>query len=161
MTEARALIDDRSLVVAGGETRQESVYKALEHVATEVVVVHDAARPLVTSALVNAVVAAISEAEGAVAALPVAETLKRVSGGRIDATVDRSNLWVAQTPQAFRTEVLRAAHEEARAGDLSATDDAQLVEQLGGTVVVVEGARSNLKLTRPDDFELAEALLRR
>ena len=143
MDEARALVGANALVVAGGATRQASVYAGLQHVASTYVVVHDAGR-----------------ADGAVAALPVDETLKRVVEGRVDTTIARSGLWVSQTPQAFATDILRAAHEKARTGAVDATDDAQLVEELGGTIVIVEGERSNLKLTLPADFAVAEALLK-
>jgi 2-C-methyl-D-erythritol 4-phosphate cytidylyltransferase len=160
MDEARALVGANALVVAGGATRQASVYAGLQHVASTYVVVHDAARPLASSALVETVVAAAGRADGAVAALPVDETLKRVVEGRVDTTIGRSGLWVSQTPQAFATDILRAAHEKARTGAVDATDDAQLVEELGGTIVIVEGERSNLKLTLPADFAVAEALLK-
>ena len=161
MDEARALVGANALVVAGGATRQASVYAGLQHVASTYVVVHDAARPLASSALVETVVAAAGRADGAVAALPVDETLKRVVEGRVDTTIARSGLWVSQTPQAFATDILRAAHEKARTGGAGdATDDAQLVEELGGTIVIVEGERSNLKLTLPADFAVAEALLK-
>jgi 2-C-methyl-D-erythritol 4-phosphate cytidylyltransferase len=160
VNEARALVGEDALVTAGGATRQESVYNGLRHVTRERVVVHDAARPLATSELVRAVTAAASRGDGAVAALPIDETLKRVEDGRVDATIDRSGLWVTQTPQAFGTEILRAAHDRARARGIDGTDDAQLVEQYGGRIVVVDGARSNFKVTWPGDFELAEALMR-
>ena len=157
---ARDLVADDAVVVPGGDTRQASVYEGLQRVTTPSVVVHDAARPLASSALIEAVVAASAGADGAVAALPVDETLKRVVDGRVDATIARVGLWTTQTPQAFATEKLRAAHEEARTRGSDATDDAQLIEQMGGTIVIVEGERSNLKLTRPGDFAVAEALLR-
>ena len=157
---ARELTGGDAEVVPGGNTRQASVYAGLQRVRSPCVVVHDAARPLASSALVQAVVAAAARADGAVAALPVDETLKRVVEGGVDTTIERAGLWATQTPQAFDTEKLRSAHERARARGLGATDDAQLIEQMGGTIVIVEGERSNLKLTRPGDFAVAEALLR-
>ncbi len=150
-------------VVAGGATRAESVRAGLAAVPADadVVVVHDAARPLAGPDLYAAVVAAVrAGADGAIPGLPVADTLKRVetdaSGtGVIVGTVDRDGLVAAQTPQAFRADVLRAAH--ASGGD--ATDDAALVEARGGRVVVVPGDPRNLKLTGPRDLAVAEALL--
>lgn len=148
----------RALVVAGGATRSASVRAGLGAVSARasVVVVHDAARPLASPALFRAVVAAISEgADGAIPGVPVRDTLKRSVSGVVVATVDREGLVGAQTPQAFRAEVLRAAHAE----EPDATDDAGLVEAAGGRVVVVPGEARNLKLTSPDDLPLLEALL--
>jgi 2-C-methyl-D-erythritol 4-phosphate cytidylyltransferase len=120
------------------------------------VVVHDAARPLATRALFEAVVAAVrSGADAAIPGLPVADTLKRVRDERVLETVDRGELVAVQTPQAFRASMLRAAH----AGSDDATDDAALVEAVGGNVVVVPGEPRNLKITTPDDLLVAAALL--
>ena len=151
-------------VVAGGATRAESVRAGLAAIPADadVVVVHDAARPLAGSDLYAAVVDAVrAGADGAIPGLPVADTLKRVdadaSGARvIVATVDRDGIVAAQTPQAFRADVLRAAHAS---GD-DATDDAALVESRGGKVVVVPGDPRNLKLTGPLDLAVAEVLVR-
>lgn len=156
---ARAVIGTAAIVVGGGDTRQQSVANGLAHINTDAVVVHDAARPLVTPGLVERVVAALEGADGAIAAVRVAETVKRAEAGYVTATIDRSPLWLAQTPQAFRTEVLSAAHERARAEGFVSTDDAQLVERYGGRVAVVESSPKNLKVTHPDDFVVAEALL--
>lgn len=145
--------------VAGGATRSESVRAGLAALppSAGVVVVHDAARPLASDSLFASVVAAVEAgADGAVPGLPVVDTLKRVEGGRIIETVDREALVAVQTPQAFRADVLRAAHEAA--GD--ATDDAALVEAAGGTVVVVPGELHNLKLTTPDDLARAAWVMR-
>ncbi|MEA2499396.1 MAG: 2-C-methyl-D-erythritol 4-phosphate cytidylyltransferase [Actinomycetota bacterium] len=148
-------------MVPGGESRQESVRNALAWVSSETVVIHDAARPLATPDLVRRVIAALDGWEGAIAAVPVDETLKLVRDATVEKTVDRVGLWHAQTPQAFRTDALRAAHE--RAGDVggSVTDDAELIEANGGRVCVVSSSRANLKITYPEDFAVAEALLRR
>lgn len=149
------------VVVAGGATRSASVRAGLTQIpeGVEAVVVHDAARPLAHPGLFKAVLAALIDgADGAVAAVPVADTLKRVGpDGRVVATVDRAGVWAIQTPQAFRLEVLRAAH----VGDPEATDDAGLVEAAGGRVVVVAGDRRNLKVTDPTDLTLLEALVGR
>jgi 2-C-methyl-D-erythritol 4-phosphate cytidylyltransferase len=145
-------------LVTGGATRAESVRAGLAAVplSAEVVVVHDAARPLATGDLFRAVIAAVRDgADGAVPGLPVADTLKRVDDLRVTATVDRVGLVAVQTPQAFEAGILRAAH--ASAGE--ATDDAALVEEIGGTVVVVPGDPRNLKVTGPADLMLAAALL--
>lgn len=158
---ARYFEDPSSLrLVIGGERRQESVFNALAEVTSEVVVVHDAARPLAGSEIVRSVVERLAEWDGAVAAVPMDETLKRVEERQVSETVDRSNLWQAQTPQAFRTSVLRDAHVRARADGMLATDDASLVENYGGRVCVVRASRTNIKVTYPEDFALAESLLR-
>jgi 2-C-methyl-D-erythritol 4-phosphate cytidylyltransferase len=138
----------------GGATRSESVRAGLAAVPAwaEVVVVHDAARPLAGPELFEAVVAAVrAGADAAIPVVPVTDTVKRVRGDRVVATVDRSGLVAVQTPQAFRADVLRAAHAEAP----EATDDAALVEARGGIVVAVPGDRRNLKLTSPDDLAVA------
>jgi 2-C-methyl-D-erythritol 4-phosphate cytidylyltransferase len=144
--------------VTGGATRSDSVRAGLASVpdSADVVVVHDAARPLASLRLYRSVIAAVAAgADAAVPALPIADTVKRVTGERVVETVPRAGLVVAQTPQAFRASSLRAAH--ARAAD--DTDDAALVEAAGGVVVVVAGERRNFKLTLPDDLELARALV--
>jgi 2-C-methyl-D-erythritol 4-phosphate cytidylyltransferase len=139
-------------VVAGGATRSESVRAGLAAVPddADVVVVHDAARPWASPALFRAVVAAVEDGggDGAVPGLPLADTVKRVDGDRVVETVDRAGLVAVQTPQAFRAEVLRKAH----ASCADATDDAALVEQVGGTVVVVPGEPGNRKVTNREDL---------
>jgi 2-C-methyl-D-erythritol 4-phosphate cytidylyltransferase len=145
-------------LVTGGATRAESVRAGLGVVSlgAEIVVVHDAARPLATAALFEAVVAAVRDgADGAVPGLAVTDTLKRVDDVRVTSTVDRVGLVAVQTPQAFRAHALRAAH----ASGADATDDAALVEELGGSVVVVPGDPRNLKITGPADLMIAAALL--
>jgi 2-C-methyl-D-erythritol 4-phosphate cytidylyltransferase len=144
--------------VAGGETRQASVAAALEHVTSDRVLVHDAARPFLKSELVKRVTDASLKADGAIAALPAGETVKSVVDDRVVETVDRDQLWLAQTPQVFTTTVLKVSHRRAEEEGFIATDDAQLVERYGGTVVIVEGDRSNIKITYPEDLILAEAM---
>ncbi len=142
----------------GGATRSDSVRAGLARVPhdAEIVLVHDAARPLASRRLFAAVVDTIAPGvDGAVPALPVADTLKRVRGGKVVETVAREELVAVQTPQAFRAAALRDAH----AHDAVDSDDAALVEAAGGVVVVVEGERRNLKLTLPGDLALAEALI--
>jgi 2-C-methyl-D-erythritol 4-phosphate cytidylyltransferase len=140
--------------VAGGATRSESVRAGLRAVPGEatIICVHDAARPLATADLYRRAIGAIrAGADAAVPALPVADTIKVVVDGVVVATPDRGSLVAVQTPQAFRASALREAHEHG--GD--ATDDAGLVEALGGLVVVVEGETANRKITLPDDLDWA------
>jgi 2-C-methyl-D-erythritol 4-phosphate cytidylyltransferase len=117
--------------------------------------VHDAVRPFITRALVDAVLAAADAAGAALCALPVAETVKRVREGLVEATVDRAGLWAVQTPQAFHAAVLREAHDKARRDGVAGTDDAMLVERLGHPVRVVPGLAGNVKITTPDDLRRA------
>jgi 2-C-methyl-D-erythritol 4-phosphate cytidylyltransferase len=150
-------------VVAGGRTRQDSVWLALQAVPddAQLVVVHDAVRPLITAKLVDAVVAAAATSGAAICALPVAETVKRVRGDLVESTLDRSELWAVQTPQAFRADLLREAHEKARRDGIVGTDDAMLVERLGHPVRVVPGLPENVKITTPEDLRRARRGVRR
>jgi len=159
-----AALAPRVAVVEGGAERGESVERALAAVpeAAEVVVVHDAARPLVTRELVDRTVEVAARGAGAVAAVRATDTVKEVDGrGRVVRTLDRDSLWHAQTPQAFPRALLVEAYRRARADGVRAPDDAALVERCGGTVLVVEGSPENLKVTGPADLVVAEALLRR
>lgn len=153
-----------SMVVSGGDTRQDSVARALVSLPAEVdvVLVHDAARPLVPTALVDAVAAAVrAGADAVVPGVPVSDTIKAVDAdGIVLTTVDRSALRAVQTPQGFRRTVLTAAHA-ASDPDAPATDDAGLVEAMGVDVLVVPGDEEAFKVTRPLDLVLAEAVLAR
>jgi 2-C-methyl-D-erythritol 4-phosphate cytidylyltransferase len=153
------------LVVAGGETRQESVRLALAVLpaAVEIVLVHDAARPFAPGDLADAVVAAVvAGADAVVPALPVADTVKSVdASGRVTGTPDRARLRAVQTPQGFRRTTLVAAHEAATVDGVDATDDAGLVERIGGSVLVIRGSDEAFKITSPLDLLLAEAVLDR
>jgi 2-C-methyl-D-erythritol 4-phosphate cytidylyltransferase len=149
-----------AIIVAGGKLRQQSVANALERVESDFVVVHDAARPFVTADLVRAVLVAVESADGAVPTVPVEETLKEVEGTLVRATISRSGVHRAQTPQAFRTEALRRAHERALSDGAVATDDAALIERYEGSVVTVPGSSRNIKITNPEDLEMAEAMMR-
>jgi 2-C-methyl-D-erythritol 4-phosphate cytidylyltransferase len=144
-------------VVQGGGMRQDSVWLALQAVPrdADIVVVHDAVRPLITRGLIDAVVRAAVETGAAICALPITETVKRVRQGVVETTLDRSELWVVQTPQAFRAALLREAHEKARRDAVVGTDDAMLVERLGHPVRVVRGLAENVKITTPDDLRRA------
>lgn len=147
-----------SVAVTGGETRTASVRSGLGAVPrdADIIVVHDAARPLATAGLFRLVIAAVvAGADGAIPGVPLADTVKRVHQDRVVETLDRDPLVAVQTPQAFRADVLRRAH---RSG-AEATDDAALVEVSGGSVVVVPGEASNRKITTPGDLEVAELFL--
>jgi len=152
---------DRLLLSVGGRERGESVANGLEDLPAEceIVVIHDAARPLLTSETIGRVIDEARKGNGAVAALPVTDTLKRVdSSGNVVETVDRFGLWRAQTPQAFPRKIIERAHKDASDADRIATDDATLCEQIGLPVVVVRGSERALKITEENDFALAEAL---
>jgi 2-C-methyl-D-erythritol 4-phosphate cytidylyltransferase len=152
---------DRLLLSVGGRERSESVANGLEDLPgeCEIVVIHDAARPLVTNETIARVIDEARQGNGAVAALPVIDTLKRVeANGKVVETVDRFGLWRAQTPQAFPRKVIERAHREAREADRIATDDAALCEQIGLPVVVVRGSERAQKITEENDFALVEAL---
>jgi len=155
---ARTLVGDPFVFVAGGPTRQVSVANALELVPSERVIVHDGARPFVTIDLIKRVLEALEGADGVVVAMPIDDTVKRVDGDRVLHTIDRRQLWHVQTPQAFWTEKLRIVHRRAELDGIDATDDAALIETFGGTVKVVEGARTNIKVTHPEDLAIAEHL---
>ena len=149
--------------VVGGASRSESVRNALRAASeATVAVVHDAARPLVTPELVRACVDALEPGvDGAIAAAPMSDTVKEATpDGRVVRTLDRSVLWRIQTPQVFRAHVLREALDRDVTALAAATDDASLVEEMGGTVRVVEAPPDNLKVTRESDLRIAEALLR-
>jgi 2-C-methyl-D-erythritol 4-phosphate cytidylyltransferase len=166
-------------VVAGGDTRAQSVANGLAAVETEVVAIHDAARPLVTPRLISElieVLAGAPEAAGVIAAAPVTDTVKRVAGPdrssaalateeganaalTISATEDRAQLWAAQTPQLFRVAALCEALSVPDEVRDAATDEASLVEAAGGTVLIHPAGPENLKVTTPHDLRVAELLL--
>lgn len=154
-------------VVIGGATRQASVANGLAALADgpvppTAIMVHDAARPFVSPAIIDRVAAALATAKAVIPAVPVADTLKRVSGDMVGHTVDRAGLVQVQTPQGFDFAALCAAHTATRAADPTgggATDDAALIEAAGGRVVTVEGERANFKITTEDDLVAAHAAL--
>jgi 2-C-methyl-D-erythritol 4-phosphate cytidylyltransferase/2-C-methyl-D-erythritol 2,4-cyclodiphosphate synthase len=168
-TFSEAGIDDVIVVgdvpggVRGGARRRDSVLLGLEAFldVPDWVLIHDAARPLVSVDLIRTVVDAsvAGGADGVIPVVPVTDTVKRVVGDRVVATVERDGLVVVQTPQAFRFETLIAAHRTRSGAD--ATDDATLVELEGGSVVVIEGERSNMKITYRGDLSVAESILER
>jgi 2-C-methyl-D-erythritol 4-phosphate cytidylyltransferase len=148
-------------VVPGGHERQDSVRLSLEAVDDDVqiVLVHDAVRPFVTERMVHDVVSAAKATGAAIIALPMKDTVKQVGTDHvIERTIDRRPLWLAQTPQAFRRDWLLAAHRKAHTEGIHATDDAFLVEWCGHPVTVVEGSGENIKVTRPEDLVIGEAI---
>jgi 2-C-methyl-D-erythritol 4-phosphate cytidylyltransferase/2-C-methyl-D-erythritol 2,4-cyclodiphosphate synthase len=146
--------------VAGGETRQDSVLRGLDALETEapdLVLVHDAARPWIPPGTIGALISALEQADGAIPAVAVADTLKRVANGLISDTVPREGLYRAQTPQAFRYGALLAAHRSVGGG--MATDDAALLEAMGKRVAIVPGSEDNIKLTYAEDLPRLERIM--
>jgi 2-C-methyl-D-erythritol 4-phosphate cytidylyltransferase len=153
-----------TVLVAGGAVRSESVKRALAASApSEMVLVHDAARPMLTGAIASVVLDALAaepRAQAAIAAAPVSDTVKRAGSDMlVSDTLERSELWSIQTPQVFRTQALRAALDAPAQQLAAATDDAQLIEQRGGRVLIVPTSAENLKVTTQTDLRLAELLL--
>ena len=151
-------LDGRIGVVAGGETRTDSVRNAILALPDDVdiIAVHDAARPFVTQAMIRECIDIAAEGRGAVAGCPAVDTMKRVDElGRVVNTPSRVAMWHAHTPQVFPADLLRRAYE----GDGSGTDDSALVESVGGEVQMIDGGSTDIKLTRPEDIPIAEAIL--
>jgi 2-C-methyl-D-erythritol 4-phosphate cytidylyltransferase len=151
-----------SRVVAGGAERQDSVYRGLQVMdesETGVVAIHDAVRPFVRPAEIKLVVERAAASGAAIMALAATDTIKQVKSGKIQRTLDRRRIYHAQTPQAFRFSIIREAYDKAYRDGFIGTDDSQLVERLGRPVSVVEGSPINMKITRPLDLCLAEAIL--
>ncbi len=163
LLEKYAPFDRPIRTVHGGAERQDSVRLGLAALDEdcEIVVIHDAARPLVTTHVIEQSIAVATEHGGALVAVPVRDTIKRVAAdGIVVETVARQQLWSAQTPQTFRVSLIRTAHTRACAAGIQATDDAALVEWMGEPIKVVLGDPFNVKLTTPDDWKFAEAVLR-
>jgi 2-C-methyl-D-erythritol 4-phosphate cytidylyltransferase len=157
---------DRARVVEGGDTRQESVAHALAALPAgpdDIVLVHDAVRPLIDSATIERTIDAVAEQGAAIVGLPAVDTIKQVErtahGALITSTIPREYVVLAQTPQGFRYGLLRDAFEEAMADGFVGTDEASIVERAGKPVSVVHGSQVNLKITQPGDLELAEFYL--
>ena len=150
-------------IVAGGDTRQASVHAALSAIAPApaFVFVHDGARPFLSQDILGRVLAAAQRAGAAIAAVPVKDTIKRAQGQVVEQTLARNALWAAQTPQAFAYELFVAAHAKAVADGFTGTDDAALIERLGAPVELVMGSDANIKITTPEDLELARHLASR
>lgn len=147
-------------VVPGGKRRQDSVTAGLKalNAQCQAVLIHDAARPFVTAALIDRLIGALAEGHNAIAALPVADTIKQVEKGRISRTIDRQTLRAAQTPQGFQVSVLKEALQEVERKGWEVTDEAMLLEKLSIPVYWVEGDPINIKITTGADFKLAEMI---
>ncbi len=153
-----------TVVVAGGSERQDSVYCGLKAIneSSDFVMIHDGARPLLTADLINRLAEEVKVTGAVVAGVPVKDTIKRTdAGGIITDTLTREKLWSIQTPQVFRLDLIKQAHEQAKAAEFLGTDDAALVERLGVPVKVIPGSYENIKITTPEDIVVAEAILKR
>jgi len=164
--EVRALVNaagfSKSItVIQGGDRRQDSVAIALQHLPQDItiVAVHDAVRPFVSIEDIEAVIRKADEVGAAILAVPIVDTVKQVERDVIDATLTREHLVLAQTPQAFRSEILREAFERAKKDEYYGTDESSLVERMGRSVSIVRGSDRNIKITRPTDLILARVLL--
>ncbi|HZH34230.1 MAG TPA: 2-C-methyl-D-erythritol 4-phosphate cytidylyltransferase [Pyrinomonadaceae bacterium] len=162
--ELAAKYDLRKLksIVAGGETRAESVWRGLQAISyanTEIIAVHDGARPLVTGEEITRTIEKAGETGAAILVSPVTDTIKEINGDLILKTVERSNLRRALTPQCFRAEILRRVFENAANFTVAATDESFLVEKAGVSVSIVEGSSRNIKITVPEDLKIAELFL--
>jgi 2-C-methyl-D-erythritol 4-phosphate cytidylyltransferase len=148
-------------VIQGGDRRQDSVATALGHLSPDVTVVavHDAVRPFVSVEEIEAVIQKAAKDGAAILAVPIVDTVKQVEKDVIDATLAREHLVLAQTPQAFRIEILREAFERAKKDEYYGTDESSLVERIGRSVSIVRGSERNIKITRPTDLVLARVLL--
>jgi 2-C-methyl-D-erythritol 4-phosphate cytidylyltransferase len=149
--------------VPGGATRQESVFAGLQAVpaGTTHVLIHDAARPCLSEALRDAVIKALGEHDAVVPTIPATDTLVHVRDGRVVSVVDRASIARVQTPQGFRLDLIREAHQAAKARDFHSSDDGSLVLALGRPVAAIPGERTNIKVTYRDDIAIAEAILKR
>lgn len=148
-------------VVASGEHRQDSVYNGIKVVskASDYILVHDGARPLAGDKVIRKLIVEVKKSGAAILAVPIIDTVKKVKNGIISATLNRSKLWAAQTPQGFKASLIKRAHERAEKLAFKATDDADLVEKLGHKVKIVMGSYDNIKVTTPFDLEIAERVL--
>ena len=149
-------------IIGGGRRRQDSVLNGVQatNPNSDIVVVHDAVRPFVTERMIADSVEAARKHGAAIVAIPLRDTLKRASpDGLIEGTLNREELWLAQTPQAFRRDILLRAHELSEADGVDATDDAFLVERMGLPVGIVQGSFDNIKVTRPEDLQMGQAIL--
>jgi 2-C-methyl-D-erythritol 4-phosphate cytidylyltransferase len=146
-------------IVTGGSTRQESVYNGLVHlVESDIIAIHDGVRPLVSAEVITATILAAQSSGASIAGIPVKETVKKQDGPILE-TVPRSNLWMAHTPQTFRTSLIVEAHQKSIQDGFFGTDDASLVERLGHPITIVEDTLYNVKITKPSDLKLANIYL--
>ncbi|MBE9537185.1 MAG: 2-C-methyl-D-erythritol 4-phosphate cytidylyltransferase [Proteobacteria bacterium] len=149
-------------VIEGGAERQDSIRNGLALLKndTDLVIVHDGVRPFITEEMIESSVAAAKEAGAAIVAVPVKDTVKRAEGLSVIETVPRDELWLAQTPQAFRCDIIKKAYSEAGKNSFIGTDDASLVEAMGKRVKIVPGSYENIKITTAEDLIFAEAILK-
>ncbi len=162
---SRYRIHKVSKAIVGGKKRQDSVYNALQRITPrdeDIILVHDAVRPFIEPKNISQAVRACKEFGAAVVAVQPKDTIRRSAGGGFfDATLDRTALWLVQTPQAFKAKLLLKAHEQARLDKFYSTDEAALVERLGVKARIVEGSYDNIKITTREDLELGELILER
>ena len=148
--------DQKFSIISGGIERQDSVYNGLQNIPpeTDIVVVHDGVRPLVSSRLIRNSIKSAQENGACIAALPVKDTIKHVHNSVVRETIPRENLWQVQTPQTFRYSILMQAHEKARKANFYSTDESAIVEWCGHQVTVIPGEPHNIKITTPADLDL-------
>jgi 2-C-methyl-D-erythritol 4-phosphate cytidylyltransferase len=150
-------------LIAGGAQRQDSVYNALKIIEPEdaIVIIHDGVRPFVQQAQLSACIKGAAELGACILGIPVFDTVKKVNPqNEILKTQQRDMLWLAQTPQVFELHLIKKAHEKAKQEGFVGTDDASLVERLGAVVKIIPGSRSNIKITHPEDLNLARAIMK-
>ena len=150
---------DRVKVYTGGTVRQESIHRGLKYISDEYVLIHDVARMMVTDKLIERVMHAVTKCDAVVPVIPVRDTIKEVDDSKVLRTLPRERLYIVQTPQGFRTELIVKAYEKAQQEGYHATDSASLVERYGVAVSTVEGEVSNIKLTYGEDVRLVECML--
>ena len=148
-------------VIAGGKTRQHSVWNGLSQLPdnTDIVVIHDGVRPFISKEIINKCIKETKKWEAVITALPLSDTIKEVVDYRVQATLDRSKLWRVQTPQSFTKDLLIKAYKKAWQNNIIATDDSALVEYIGHAVRVIKGEEKNIKITSPEDLKIAEKFI--
>ena len=148
-------------IAPGGKERQDSVFHGLKLIDDRkcIVLVHDGVRPLIEPPVVSQAILQLKDCDGVVVGVPVKDTIKEVSGGEVKRTLNRDTLWAVQTPQVFRYETLYSAYEKAAKESFYATDDSSLVERYGGKIRMVTGSYTNVKITTPEDLQVAEMFL--
>lgn len=156
------LLKKKINLVAGGNERQDSVYNGLVAVGKNdgIVIIHDGVRPFANKEMLESCIRGAKKHGACIVGVPIQDTLKKISIlNNIEKTMERKNIWLAQTPQAFRYEIIRKAHESARLKKYTGTDDASLVEQIGKPVKIVKGNKNNIKITTREDLKLARVML--
>ena len=147
-------------IVSGGKTRQLSIINGLNKVTSDIVLIHDAARPFVSQAQIDEVIKSVDKNKAAALGIPISDTLKLSNNGKIVKTIDRNGMYAIQTPQGFDTKLIKAAHENATKNNISVTDDCSVAEAMGIDVFIVNGSARNIKITNPDDIIIANAINR-